>query len=306
VRLPAQGAAVALLAVSFIASAQPKPASPPPPGKPQAASRGAEMLLTNQYLTSGGYLVSQDKQLMGIVQNDGRFCVYKGNSIAHPGPIMGCAPAKPQPYAVYNLWMRSDGTLCISLGPAPVASTEKPAGCLPGPQRPEGEYFAVLANNGALELYPGRERGPQPAYATVKMETPPTIAAAAPVLVPVAPVQPSVVPTVQVMVTLTLTPIQLGSGAATPVSGSQETPKPLLMAYVLQPDGKPDRRYANAVCPSQCSLKVPVNSTVEIAAPLPVKEWTGLCKTVNASKDPGHTCVVSLKNDTSVGLTPSP
>jgi phage tail-like protein len=154
--------AAALLAAAFFAHGQSAPSL-------EAARNGAEMLFANQYVAPGGYLLSQNQQYVGIMQNDGRFCVYHGKDPAKPGPIVRCAPADPQPAGAYNLWMRDDGNLCISrAGTVPVS-------CLPGPSRPHGQYFAVMMNSGGFELYPGHGWNPvsNVAYWTMNMLPPP-------------------------------------------------------------------------------------------------------------------------------------
>src|SRR5690348_13799455 len=104
--------AAALLAAPIAAHTQAplpapaRPAVPHPPPRPQQLKNGAEMIFTNEFVVSGGYMISQNQQFIGIMQNDGRFCIYRGNSIAKPGPIVRCAPADPKPYAVYTMQMR--------------------------------------------------------------------------------------------------------------------------------------------------------------------------------------------------------
>jgi phage tail-like protein len=159
-------AAAALLAAAFAANAQTPPAL-------EAARNGAEMLFTNQYVVPGGYLLSQNQQYVGIMRNDGRFCVYHGKDPARPGPVVRCAPADPQPAGAYNLWMRDDGNLCVSgAGSVPVV-------CLPGTPRPRGQYFAVMMNSGGFELYPGRGWNPvsNVAYWTMSTLPEPKVAA---------------------------------------------------------------------------------------------------------------------------------
>jgi hypothetical protein len=190
------------------------------------------MLFTNQYVPSGGYLISQNRLFMGIMQNDGRFCIYHGDSIAKPGPIVSCAPADPKPFAVYNLWMRSDGNLCISIGPAPIPPGAQaqpgPVTCFPAAPRPSGEYFAVMMNSGGFELYPGHGWNPKSniAYWTMNMVPPPKVATAP---TPTQPPRPPAPPT----------PVKPVGPAATP-GGAPATPAtPVTPVSPTSPIGTP-------------------------------------------------------------------
>jgi Clostridium epsilon toxin ETX/Bacillus mosquitocidal toxin MTX2 len=69
---------------------------------------------TNQWLTSGGSLVSPSGVFSALMQGDGNFVVYAGDSVTSPWSIGG--PSRPAPFFII---MQDDGNLVAYEGDGP-------------------------------------------------------------------------------------------------------------------------------------------------------------------------------------------
>lgn len=110
--------------------------TPPPPLA--LAANGAESLTVNQWVARGNYMLSPGKKSIGILGNEGRFCVYEAQSSApaslanhmvQPSSCMGAKilvlnPSQPLPV---HMRLFQDGSLCIVGGDKP---SDPPAGKL--------------------------------------------------------------------------------------------------------------------------------------------------------------------------------
>lgn len=245
------------------------------------------MLAANQFVPSGGYMLSPNQWFVGIMQDDGRFCVYHGKNPAQHGPLVRCAPATPlSPPAKFHMEMRSDGNLCFARGAAPVPHAPQAANvdthaCLPGQPPRANAYAAYLTDGGNLELHATRAGAPGlPYWSLNALPMPKPVGG--PGSLPPAPVAAAVLN----LMPPTARPAPLGAARGGP---------PALAAYVVDASGKRDEKVAQVVCPGQCSLRAPVGARVEIASSAPVRAWTGECATHNTSSEPTRKCVVTLR-----------
>ena len=259
------------------------PASPSTPvAKPQspALAPGLYILLANQFVASGNYMVSQNRKAVGIMQTDGRFCIYAGDNPAAHGPVVRCFPFAPVVGLVgqYHMELRADGNLCLARGVPLQASPADTLLCVPG-QPPKGTgYAAGLTDAGDLVLTAQQASGPGVVYWSM-MQVPQATA-------PGRPVGP-------VAAALKLLP-----PAAPPVlgPGGLRVTAPSLAAYAVDASGKRNDSVAPPVtCPGPCTFVAPAGTRVEIASSSPVRAWTGECATQNASTDRIRKCVVTMR-----------
>jgi len=228
-------------------------------------------------------MLSLNKRFVGVMQDDGRFCVYQGNNPSAHGPLVHCAPSTPlSPPSMYHMQLRLDGNLCFSRGPTPAQTPAGPQAalnayaCLPGRPPVAQSYSLVLTDGGNLELLARRPgAATQPYWAMIGPSMP----------VPVG--GPSSLPPQP--------PASLDLTLPMPRPGFPRTGPPALTAYVIDANGQRDpRAAAPIVCPGQCKLTAPAGTRVEVASAQPVHAWTGPCAKSNSSPEPARKCIVTL------------
>jgi hypothetical protein len=241
------------------------------------------MLMANQFVPSGGYMIAANQKFVGVMQDDGRFCVYHGKNPVVRALPLGCAPSTAQRPAKFHMEMRADGNLCFARGAAPTAQSAQTANadtyaCLPGQPQHSSDYIAVLTDAGKLELHAGRPGAPASAYWSMSVRSGP-----APVGGP---------GTTTPLVTLNL----IAPQPKPPALGAPQVAAPSLVAYVVDANGKRDEKGPQATCPGQCTLRAELGARVEIASSSPVRGWTGGACTRNQSREPTRKCIVTLVN----------
>lgn len=118
------------------------------------ANKGS-FLATGQYLDVGDYLVSANAQYFAIMQSDGNFVIYQGSDPAHQGTPIWATNTNdglPSHFIPYFLIMQSDGNLVQYNGTGANPYFELPARWASNTMRAQGQYFALLRNDGHLVL----------------------------------------------------------------------------------------------------------------------------------------------------------
>ena len=118
------------------------------------ANKGS-FLATGQYLDVGDYLVAANAQYFAVMQSDGNFVIYQGSDPAHQGTPIWATHTNdglPSHFMPYFLIMQSDGNLVQYNGTGANPSYELPARWASNTMRAQGQYFALLRNDGHLVL----------------------------------------------------------------------------------------------------------------------------------------------------------
>lgn len=118
------------------------------------ANKGS-FLATGQYLDVGDYLVAANAQYFAIMQSDGNFVIYQGSDPAHQGTPIWATNTNdglPSHFMPYFLTMQSDGNLVQYNGTGANPYFELPARWASNTVRVQGQYFALLRNDGHLVL----------------------------------------------------------------------------------------------------------------------------------------------------------
>jgi hypothetical protein len=85
----------------------------------QSRQTPSAYLTSGNYLQTGEYLLSLNKSFIGLMQQDGNFCVYMGSSPAtQQGPAIWCSNATGQ-VGKYFAIMHPNGNFCVGPGEGP-------------------------------------------------------------------------------------------------------------------------------------------------------------------------------------------
>jgi len=119
---------------------------------------GRSTLGTDQYLATGGYLVSPNKRFFAVQQGDGNFCVYRGSGPDDNKGYLWCHMkhgSNGQYYAV----QQGDGNFCTYRGTGP-GDNKGGMWCHMGRGVPKaGQYVFAMQNDGNVCTYPGTYAG---------------------------------------------------------------------------------------------------------------------------------------------------
>jgi hypothetical protein len=116
------------------------------------ANRGA-FLTTNEYLSSGDYLVSPAALYFAIMQTDGNFCVYHGSSPTdNQGFLWG--DGKTASGGEFFAIMQDDGNFVVYSGSGPNDNLGVVWASL-RESLSQGSYFAIMQDDGNFCVYRG-------------------------------------------------------------------------------------------------------------------------------------------------------
>lgn len=112
------------------------------------------VLIVNQFLRTGEYLVSPNGSFFAVQKNDGNFCVYKGKE---PGQakaenILWCS-GQIREKGQYFTIQQGDGNLCVYRGTGPDDNQGYVWGTQVAPGA--GQYLTILQDDGNLCVYKG-------------------------------------------------------------------------------------------------------------------------------------------------------
>ena len=125
---------------------------------PPALAANPQFLKTNEYLTTGKYLVSETKDFFAIMQSDGNFCVYRGSGPENNlGPLY-CMQKKPLPTDEYFAIMQGDGNFCVYRGTDP-GNNKGYVGCALDKAQKNDNYFSIMQDDGNFVVYNGTDPG---------------------------------------------------------------------------------------------------------------------------------------------------
>jgi hypothetical protein len=109
---------------------------------PALAQSKGQILKISDYLKTGEYIVSQQKDHFAIMQGDGNFCVYKGTGPGDNKGYVWCsgkAPGKGQYFAT----MQGDANFCVYRGSGP-ADNKGLVWCTMSNRGTSDRYYAML------------------------------------------------------------------------------------------------------------------------------------------------------------------